>query len=285
MANIIGVNEKTPAEKLLSMSNRGTDLFLELLISASRSFEQTGSQKSLIAFLEEQKEINDIAPGTAGFDIDEMPWNGSSFDEDIRFLLQTVEKAKDPDLWKECGLDLDETVVIPSFDMFADMLKEFRSLYVPDLKEEEQEWRITAVPITSRSSADVYFGEKTVRIPGELMVHYFLGVPYEMFWLAREDRKIWPWKLDDEKRKNRLTETEQKIVMNAVNEHFRNAKERVFFLTRELENRAFELVDMINKGQVSRKQAASVLKKEFPELTDEFCRDMITDSLAGVRWY
>ena len=53
-----------------------------------------------------------------------------------------------------------------------------------------EEWRITGTRISSRSNADIYYGDRTVRIPGEAMAHYFLADPYEMFWLAKEEREI-----------------------------------------------------------------------------------------------
>lgn len=152
------------------------------------------------------------------------------------------------------------------------------------------QWRITAVRISSRSSADVYFGEKTVRIPGEMMVDHFLAVPYDMFWLAEEDRDIWPWKLPQERRMNTLSEAERQSVMTAVNEYYRHRKDPVIFLTKELEDRSLELAEMIRNKQISgpmwiaRRKAAALLKKEFPGLPDKFYRYQIIDSLTGARW-
>ena len=97
-----------------------------------------------------------------------------------------------------------------------------------------EEWRITGTRISSRSDADVYYGDKTVRIPGEVMVSYFLADPYEMFWLEKEDREIWPWKLPEEKRKNMLSETERAAVMETVNDFFRHKKKTIVFLERKL---------------------------------------------------
>ena len=149
----------------------------------------------------------------------------------------------------------------------------------------QEEWLITGTRISSRSNADVYYGDRTVRIPGEVMVGYFLADPYEMFWLEIEDRKIWPWDLPEEKRKNRLSETERVAVMKTVNTFFRHRKEPIIFLTKEIEDRSLELADMIKNKQISRRKAATLLKKEFPDLSDSFCKAMITDSLAEARWY
>ena len=147
------------------------------------------------------------------------------------------------------------------------------------------EWRITGTRISSRSSADVYYGDRTVRIPGEIMVSWFLANPYEMFWLEKEDRESWPWDLSEEKRKNKLSESERAAVMETVNVFFRHRKEPIIFLTKEIEDRSLELADMIKNKQISRRKAATLLKKEFPDLSDSFCKAMITDSLAGARWY
>ncbi len=66
MSNIIRLNEKAPNNEWIVMSNQGTDCFLDFLITAADVFEKTEHQKILISFLKDQKDINDIAPGTAG---------------------------------------------------------------------------------------------------------------------------------------------------------------------------------------------------------------------------
>ena len=147
------------------------------------------------------------------------------------------------------------------------------------------EWRITGTRISSRSSADVYYGDRTVRIPGEIMVSWFLANPHEMFWLEKEDRESWPWDLSEEKRKNKLSESERAAVMETVNVFFRHRKEPIIFLTKEIEDRSLALADMINDKKISAHKAAALLRKEFPILPSRFCKAMITDSLAGARWY
>ena len=69
------------------MSNQGMDCFLDLLITAADVFEKTEHQKKLISFLKDQKDINEIAPGTAGFDLDEMPL---VVKDDAEFLLRVA---------------------------------------------------------------------------------------------------------------------------------------------------------------------------------------------------
>ena len=147
------------------------------------------------------------------------------------------------------------------------------------------EWQITGTRISSRSSADVYYGDRTVRIPGEAMVGYFLADPYEMFWIDKEDRDIWPWNLPEEKRNNKLSETERAAVMDTVVDYYFHKKEPVIFLTKEMEDRSTELAGMIKDKKISGRRAAAILKKEFPDLLKVFYKAMITDSLAGARWY
>ena len=149
----------------------------------------------------------------------------------------------------------------------------------------QEEWQITGTAISSRSSADVFYGDRIVRIPGEMMVSYFLADPYEMFWLEKEDREIWPWNLPEEKRKNQLSDTERAAVMETVNDFFQKRKEPILFLTKEIEDRSLELADRIKEKQISKRKAAAILKNEFSDLPSEFYKALITDALAGTRWY
>jgi hypothetical protein len=83
MSNIIRLNETAPNEEWIVMSNQGTDCFLDLLITAADDIEKTEQQKELISFLKDHKDINAVAPGTAGFDLDEMAWQESTLKEDV----------------------------------------------------------------------------------------------------------------------------------------------------------------------------------------------------------
>ena len=74
MSNIIRLNATELKEKNLSMSNQGTDTFLELILLAASDSDVTVNQKRLIEYLAERREVNLIAPGTASFDVVEMPW-------------------------------------------------------------------------------------------------------------------------------------------------------------------------------------------------------------------
>ena len=153
------------------------------------------------------------------------------------------------------------------------------------MDRQSTEWTVTATRISSRSNADVLFGERAVRIPGELLWRWFLANPYEMFWLAKEDWETWPWELPQEKRQNRLTEAETRAVMDAVNAFCKGDRNTIQFLTKELEDRAFTLAERIKTKQLSKRKAIRVLKKEFPNYLKHFYSAMITDALSGVRWY
>ena len=88
MSNIIRLNELAPNSEWIVMSNQGTDCFLDLLITAADTFEKTEHQEKLLSFLKDQKDINDVAPGTAGFDITEMPWRDETLADDAGFLFE-----------------------------------------------------------------------------------------------------------------------------------------------------------------------------------------------------
>ena len=123
MSNTIRLNDEAPLDQSLTMSNQGTDSFLELLLLAASTLEQTPSQRDLIAYLEGQREINRIAPGTAGFDVEEMPWEEASRREDTRFLLCVIEAAKNPSGWGPLGYVPVESIVFPWLDRFAEMIR------------------------------------------------------------------------------------------------------------------------------------------------------------------
>ena len=123
MSNIISLNGSAPKEKRLTMSNQGTDCFLELLIQSASDVDMTASQKELINYLIERKNVNEIAPGTASFDIDEMPWNLCSLHEDVSYMLGIIEAAKDPDFWKQLDYVPNGQIIIPWLERFAEMIK------------------------------------------------------------------------------------------------------------------------------------------------------------------
>lgn len=95
------------------MSNQGTDSFLDLLITAADTFEKTEHQEELLSFLKDQKDINDIAPGTAGFDIREMHWRDEILADDAVFLLRVTTEAQNESVLTKLPYDADRDIVIP----------------------------------------------------------------------------------------------------------------------------------------------------------------------------
>ena len=125
MSNTIRLNASAPLDQWLTMSNQGTDCFLELLLLAASALEQTPSQRGLIGFLADQREVNRIAPGTVGFDVEEMPWEKASIREDALFLLRVAEGAKRRSGWEKLGYMPEEQIIFPWLDRFAEMVRKF----------------------------------------------------------------------------------------------------------------------------------------------------------------
>ncbi len=109
------------------MSNQGTDCFLDLLITAADAFEKTEHQEQLISFLEDQKDINDLAPGTAGFDLDEMPWHTETFKDDAEFLLCVTAEARNERSFRKLSYEASTDIVLPWLMQFSVLVKHMKS--------------------------------------------------------------------------------------------------------------------------------------------------------------
>lgn len=127
MGNIIRLNETAPNDQWIVMSNQGTDCFLDLLIMAADGFEKTVQQEELISFLKDQKEINDNAPGTAGFDLDEMPWQDETLEDDAGFLLRVTSEAQSESIFAKLPYEADRNIVIPWLKQFACLTEHMKS--------------------------------------------------------------------------------------------------------------------------------------------------------------
>ena len=119
MSNIIRLNETAPHNEWIVMSNQGTDSFLDLLITAAVTFEKTEHQEELLFFLKDQKDVNDIAPGTAGFDKTEMPWRDETLAEDAEFLLRVIAEAQNESILTKLPYDVERDIVITWIKQFA----------------------------------------------------------------------------------------------------------------------------------------------------------------------
>ena len=122
MSNIIRLNAVDSKEKSLSMSNQGTDTFLELIILSAGEHDMTVSQQRLIDYLTERREVNMNAPGTASFDVVEMPWSKETLQEDVRFMMGVIGKAEKPEISGKLDYRPDMRIVTPWLRKFGQMI-------------------------------------------------------------------------------------------------------------------------------------------------------------------
>ena len=144
---------------------------------------------------------------------------------------------------------------------------------------------ISDIRVSSRSTADVHFGEKIVRMDGEIEANYFLADAHSMFWLTEEDSRDWPWTLPEEKRRNILTDAETQAVMDAVTAYGKHPNGQIFFLTGQLEKCAVELADKVQSKDLSLRKAARLLQESFPGYPKGFYKNEIECCHNGYRWY
>ena len=137
MSNIIRVKSAEPKEKTLSMSNQGTDCFLELLLLSAADVDMTPNQKELIGFLKERREINQNAPGTASFDIREMRWNKETLQEDVQFLMKIIGNAEKPEVYGRLDYRPDMRIVTPWLRQFGQMVYGLDKDYIYGTEEIE----------------------------------------------------------------------------------------------------------------------------------------------------
>ena len=164
MSNIISLLSYAAKEKRLSMSNQGTDRFLELLIRAAAEMNMTDSQKDLISFLEECREENEVSPGSAYFDIKEMPWNENTLREDTRFMLGVIAKAREAVIRQQPGYEANAEIVVPWLDQFAEMITEHEVLQkVWQLDDHAMEWNTAVMPLPAEDYLETFFDFYEIR--------------------------------------------------------------------------------------------------------------------------
>ena len=137
MSNIIGFSKAAFGNEKISMSNQGTDCFLELLEMAAAEEEMTDSQRKLIGFLKDRREENLLAPGTASFDVDEMPWDKDTLSEDIVFMMQIIKKAKTVETAEKLDYRPDLRIVSPWLNQFSMMIWKLDKDYLYGTAEKE----------------------------------------------------------------------------------------------------------------------------------------------------
>ena len=137
MSNIIGFSKAAFGNERISMSNQGTDCFLELLEMAATEEEMTDSQRKLIGFLKDRREENLAAPGTVSFDVDEMPWDKDTLSEDIVFMMQIIKKAKTVETAEKLDYRPDLRIVSPWLNQFSMMIWKLDKDYLYGTTEKE----------------------------------------------------------------------------------------------------------------------------------------------------
>lgn len=97
MGNSIWLDGNNPKESF-SMSNGGTDAFLNVLLISGSPLAKTISQKRLLVWLAEKDQI--VSRGNSGFDIINMPWEPDTFDDDKTFLISVINAALEHKNWE-----------------------------------------------------------------------------------------------------------------------------------------------------------------------------------------
>ncbi len=119
------------------MSNQGTDCFLELLEMAASENDMTDSQRKLIGFLKERRQENLAAPGTASFDIDDMPWNKDTLSEDVKFMMKIIQKAETVETAEKLDYRPNLRIISPWLDQFSLMIWKLDQNYLYGAEEKE----------------------------------------------------------------------------------------------------------------------------------------------------
>ncbi len=127
MSNVIRLNDEALNDEWIMMSNQGTDCFLGLLIAAAEAFEKTEQQENLISFLKDQQSINEISPGSAGFDLDEMPWQVDTLKEDTEFLRSVITAAQNERTFRQLPYGVNADIVFPWFKQFSALLEQVKT--------------------------------------------------------------------------------------------------------------------------------------------------------------
>ena len=97
MGNSIRLDGNNPKESF-SMSNGGTDSFLNVLLISGSPLAKTISQKRLLVWLAEKDQI--VSRGNSDFDIINMPWEPDTFDDDKTFLISVINAALEHKNWE-----------------------------------------------------------------------------------------------------------------------------------------------------------------------------------------
>lgn len=114
MANIISLDS---INEYISMSNGLTSVFIDVLGLSGTHLAKIDAEKRMIVWLLE-KDQSAAGGGSVGFDISEMPWDDTAFEDIKRFLLDVIEGARQRDRWNFLDYQPDEALLFPCLDKF-----------------------------------------------------------------------------------------------------------------------------------------------------------------------
>lgn len=121
MANQFSFRRSDPPEEHISISNRGTDALLNILLLAASELAETESQKRLTVWVAEHDQK--VGDGVVGFCIANMPWDAATFEEDKRFMVRVTDAASQKTGWEKLSYR-------PNAEHLMPMLGWFRKCFV-----------------------------------------------------------------------------------------------------------------------------------------------------------
>lgn len=92
MSNVIRIDDTTPTEEWLCMSNGTIDVFIDVLTLSSSALAKAEQEKLLTVWLAEKDQAV-VGLGTVGFDLCEMPWTAEGFVQEREFLCRIIDAA------------------------------------------------------------------------------------------------------------------------------------------------------------------------------------------------
>ena len=120
MPNYFSIRRSDPPAEKISISDRGTDALMNILLLAASEIAETESQKRMTVWLAEHDRKR--GRGTMGFCIAEMPWAAESFAADKRFLVAVTDAASQQTGWEKLDYR-------PNSDALMPMLRWFRKAF------------------------------------------------------------------------------------------------------------------------------------------------------------
>lgn len=116
MDNIFSFRMNDSPDDMVSISDRGTQALIHILILAAAELAQTDSQKRLAVWLAEHD--GKRGSGSSGFCIARMPWAAESFEEDRRFMVAVTDAASQQTGWKKLSYTPNAERLMPMLGWF-----------------------------------------------------------------------------------------------------------------------------------------------------------------------